>query len=123
MDIERIDLQRGSARGVQARFVASTWIDTNPQSSPDDQQVAFTSSRSGHNEVWVADKNGGNLLRLTFHGETGEVGSPHGPRTADPSRSISAGKATPSPSGGSRSRAETKRSSSSPFAPRGATGT
>jgi serine/threonine protein kinase/Tol biopolymer transport system component len=76
-DIWRIDLQdRGPSGGEQTRFIASTKLDGNPRFSPDDERVAFTSGRSGHNEVWVADSEGKNAFRLTSIGETGELGSP-----------------------------------------------
>ena len=77
MDIWRLDLQRGRGTGEpQTRFIASTWLDTNPRFSPDDKQVVFTSERSGSLEIWLADNRGGNLLRLTSFGKEGRTGSP-----------------------------------------------
>src|SRR5262249_57660266 len=67
---------RGSARKAQTRFIASTRIDANPQFSPDGERVAFTSSRSGQPEIWVADSRGGHALRLTLLGKDGTMGSP-----------------------------------------------
>ena len=74
-DVWRIDL-REPTRDAQSRFIASTRFDGNAQFSPDDEQVVFTSARSGGFEIWVADVEGGNLRQLTFLGKTGSVGSP-----------------------------------------------
>lgn len=52
--------------GVAARSpLSSTFMDTNPQFSPDGTRVAFTSNRSGTSEVWVANRDGSNLVKLT----------------------------------------------------------
>jgi Tol biopolymer transport system component len=76
-DIWRLDLRRrGSPGAVQTRFVASTKVDANPQFSPDGKRVAFTSDRSGHPEIWVADAHGGHPLRLTSLGRNGHAASP-----------------------------------------------
>jgi Tol biopolymer transport system component len=48
------------------RFIASTWLDYVPQYSPDGQKVLFTSSRSGHQEIWISDNDGSNAQQLTF---------------------------------------------------------
>jgi eukaryotic-like serine/threonine-protein kinase len=45
--------------------IASTRRDAIPHVSPDGQQVAFTSTRSGEHEVWRADLSGGNAVQLT----------------------------------------------------------
>jgi serine/threonine protein kinase/sugar lactone lactonase YvrE len=73
-DIWRLDLHRKG--GAQARFIASTKGEFNPQFSPDGQRVAFVSDRSGPNEVWVADGQGGHPLRLTSSARGGDVASP-----------------------------------------------
>jgi Tol biopolymer transport system component len=76
-DIWRVDLRPPAPTAeAQTRLIASTRTDANPQFSPDDERVAFTSARTGHFEIWVADKNGGNLLQLTSIGVTGAAGSP-----------------------------------------------
>ncbi len=50
--------------------LASPWLpstrhESDPHFSPDGKRVAFTSSRSGHTEVWVADANGANPEQRT----------------------------------------------------------
>jgi Tol biopolymer transport system component len=48
---------------------ASSRHDATPSFSPDGQQVAFQSLRSGWDEIWVADRNGSHLRQLTdLHG-------------------------------------------------------
>jgi eukaryotic-like serine/threonine-protein kinase len=52
--------------GVASRSsLSSTLPDFNPQFSPDGLKVAFTSSRSGSAQVWVANRDGSNPLKLT----------------------------------------------------------
>lgn len=74
--IWRIDLQRPGARAQQKRLMASTAPDWNPRLSPDGERVAFASARSGGAEIWVADADGGRLLRLTSLGKGGPAGAP-----------------------------------------------
>jgi Tol biopolymer transport system component len=58
------------------RFITSTQDDLEPQFSPDGRKIAFTSGRSGANEIWVCDRDGLNPVQLTsFKAET-LVGSP-----------------------------------------------
>lgn len=47
------------------KYIASTKWDMHPSQSPDDSRVAFTSNRSGTFEIWVGDKDGTNLLKLS----------------------------------------------------------
>jgi Tol biopolymer transport system component len=76
-DIWQIELGGlGSTRQVPTRLIASTTIDANPHFSPDDRRVVFTSGRTGDYEIWVADSDGTNLLRLTSFTGTGPCGSP-----------------------------------------------
>lgn len=55
------------------RLVSSTKLDGNARFSPDGEKITFVSNRSGAFEIWVADANGANPLRLT---STGSSGSP-----------------------------------------------
>jgi Tol biopolymer transport system component len=50
-NIWRLDIPTGEAR----QFIASTQFESSPHYSPDGTRVAFRSTRSGHNEIWVAD--------------------------------------------------------------------
>jgi Tol biopolymer transport system component/DNA-binding winged helix-turn-helix (wHTH) protein len=49
-------------------FISSTRVDQTPKYSPDGRKIAFISSRSGSREVWVANADGSNSVRLTFFG-------------------------------------------------------
>jgi Tol biopolymer transport system component/DNA-binding winged helix-turn-helix (wHTH) protein len=49
-----------------ARFIASTRDDSQPQFSPDGKRIAFSSDRSGNLEIWVCDADGLNPVQLTF---------------------------------------------------------
>ena len=47
-------------------FLASTYVDSSPQYSPDGRRVAFASGRSGDaEEIWLADADGSGATRLT----------------------------------------------------------
>jgi Tol biopolymer transport system component len=63
----------GSAR--PRPLLDSTLVDSNPQFSPDGRLIAFRSSRSGTDEVWIADRDGRNSRRLT-HSNGALTGSP-----------------------------------------------
>ena len=52
-------------------FISSTRSESGPQYSPDGQQVAFESDRTGRLEVWVCDADGANLVQLTHLGASG----------------------------------------------------
>lgn len=50
-------------------LITSTWWDMHPSMSPDGQQIAFTSNRSGTYEIWLANVDGSEQRRLTsFNG-------------------------------------------------------
>jgi Tol biopolymer transport system component len=51
--------------GQPASFIASTRIENNPHISPDGRRVAFTSDRSGSDEVWSCDADGKTPVQLT----------------------------------------------------------
>ena len=63
-NIWRIEPQGGEPR----KLIASTQQDSNPHISPDGKRIAFRSSRSGANEIWLADSNGRNEEQLTKFG-------------------------------------------------------
>jgi Tol biopolymer transport system component len=63
-------------------FVPSSRYDSFPSFSPDGQMVAFYSNRSGEPEIWVANRDGSGLRRVTNHARvhSGPVWSPDGAR-------------------------------------------
>ncbi len=73
-DIWRVDgptLVHGRSGGAPVppkRLISSTRMDTNPQYSPDGSRIAFTSSRSGTEQIWVCDSDGSNPVQLTNFG-------------------------------------------------------
>ena len=56
-------------------FAPSTWVDVNPQFSPDGERVAFESSRTGRFEIWTARRDGSNPFPVTSMGGA-PTGSP-----------------------------------------------
>jgi Tol biopolymer transport system component len=52
-------------KAAPMRIIASTKMDVNPQFSPDGKQIAFSSNRSGFEEVWVAQADGASPRPLT----------------------------------------------------------
>jgi eukaryotic-like serine/threonine-protein kinase len=67
-----------SSKGLRvppARLISSTQVESSSQFSPDGKRIAFGSSRSGSEEIWVCDSEGLNAVQLTsFSGPP--VGSP-----------------------------------------------
>jgi Tol biopolymer transport system component len=55
-----------AAASLPVVAISSTRRDEEPQLSPDGRRTVFVSSRSGENEIWVADTNGANAAQLTF---------------------------------------------------------
>ncbi len=53
------------AFGKTVPFISSTRDDSAPQFSPDGKRIAFLSSRSGKEEIWISDREGSNALQLT----------------------------------------------------------
>jgi Tol biopolymer transport system component len=49
-------------------LISSTRYDYQPRYSPDGRKIAFLSTRSGSQEVWIADFDGGNVSQLTTFG-------------------------------------------------------
>jgi Tol biopolymer transport system component/serine/threonine protein kinase len=60
-NIWRIDTAGNPAQ----RLIFSSQYDSSPQISPNGQHIAFRSSRTGTNEIWIADANGRNEYQLT----------------------------------------------------------
>ncbi|MCC6860142.1 MAG: serine/threonine-protein kinase [Bryobacterales bacterium] len=74
-NIWRIALAGRRPSGAPREAIASTLYDSSPQVSPDGKRVAFRSTRSGTNEIWVCDSEGQNCAQVTrFNGPL--TGSP-----------------------------------------------
>ncbi|HBY59344.1 MAG TPA: hypothetical protein DEH78_05950 [Solibacterales bacterium] len=61
-DVDIVRLPEAEAPSPQ---VASTSIEMSPSLSPDGARIAFSSTRSGDPEVWVADADGANAVQVT----------------------------------------------------------
>ena len=80
------DIYAVRADGTGPRKLTSGRIyDGNPAYSPDGEQVAFVRETAGNAEIYVADADGGNPVRLTR--TRGTTTRPRGRRTAAGSRS------------------------------------
>ncbi|MBV9306762.1 MAG: PD40 domain-containing protein [Acidobacteriaceae bacterium] len=55
----------GQAKVVPRQWGISSREDWTPSFSPDGQQVAFQSTRSGWSEIWIADRDGSHPRQLT----------------------------------------------------------
>ncbi|MGH9880838.1 MAG: TolB family protein, partial [Pyrinomonadaceae bacterium] len=74
-NIWRIGTSDPASTRSPTRLVSSTRQDYGPQYSPDSKRIAFSSGRSGANEIWVCDADGLNAIQLTSFGGP-DVGSP-----------------------------------------------
>jgi eukaryotic-like serine/threonine-protein kinase len=93
VNIRRWEQRRGAGPGPE-RAVSrdhtlplrsgSTWWEDSPAVSPDGRQVAFTSNRTGMNEIWSADIDGASARQVTSHGPVvlAPAWSPDGRRLA-----------------------------------------
>jgi len=54
--------------GKPGPVIASTFLNTSPDISPDGASIAFRSNRTGSDEIWIADNEGRNLRQLTHFG-------------------------------------------------------
>jgi len=70
LNIWRIDMPAPGmpATSPPVLAIASTRRDFIPHVSPDGRRVVFNSDRSGESEIWVADLDGSNAIRLTSMG-------------------------------------------------------
>ena len=85
VNIYRVNLPvAGGVTGTAVKFISSSRWDRNPHYSPDRNRIAFTSARSGGNEIWKCDSDGSNPVQLT------SLGAPmtRAPRWAPDGRSI-----------------------------------
>lgn len=65
-NIWKLDVQTGARR----RVITSTQQDTSPQFSPDGKRIAFRTTRSGTNEIWLANVDGSSPQQLTSFGNS-----------------------------------------------------
>jgi Tol biopolymer transport system component len=56
--------------GPAVKLIASTRQEFNPQYSPDGLRVAFSSDRSGNDEIWVCNGDGSDPVQLTSLGSS-----------------------------------------------------
>lgn len=85
IDIQEINLSKQSSSTTAPEdLIVSTFIDNEPQFSPDGQKIAFSSARSGSSEIWVCENNGSRPRQLT------EFNGPHcgSPRWSPDARQI-----------------------------------
>jgi Tol biopolymer transport system component/DNA-binding winged helix-turn-helix (wHTH) protein len=69
VDIWRMDLSAVIPGASAQRLIFSTRSEMTPQYSPDGSRIVFQSTRSGSAEIWMADADGANPVRLTqFNG-------------------------------------------------------
>ena len=69
LNIWRLDLSApDKAKSAPIKVISSRRGQVEPRISPDGQRLAFYSSRSGNSEIWVADRDGSNLIQLTSFG-------------------------------------------------------
>jgi eukaryotic-like serine/threonine-protein kinase len=64
-DIWRAELSAGDKPNPAAKLIASTRDENVPQYSPDGSRIAFSSHRSGHDEIWVCNGDGSKPAQLT----------------------------------------------------------
>jgi Tol biopolymer transport system component len=74
-NIWRIDLTGSTAPKSHTKLISSTRQDYSPQYSADNKKIAFTSGRTGSNEIWVCDADGQNAVPITSFGGP-DVGTP-----------------------------------------------
>jgi Tol biopolymer transport system component len=75
LDASRPGTPAGGHGKPPLKLISSTRAEHAPEYSPDGQRIAFGSDRSGNHEIWVANSDGSNAMKLT---------SFDGPYTADP---------------------------------------
>lgn len=59
-----------NADGTNVRAITPGPMDLTPTWSPDGNWIAFASTRGGQFDIWMVDRNGGHLTRLTTVGGT-----------------------------------------------------
>ena len=88
-NIYKAELRDGRAVGPAKSIIASTRGDAAPHISPDGRSIAFTSTRGGSAEIWVAAADGSGPRRVNSHHVTS------GPRWSSDGRLIAFGALAP----------------------------
>ncbi len=65
LNIWRLDLQASPPAERWLRIIASSGQDASPQYSPDGNRICFRSDRSGEEQLWISDRDGGNAVQIT----------------------------------------------------------
>jgi Tol biopolymer transport system component len=74
LNLWKIPIEAGKG-GTPVRVTSTTAVDSISHYSPDGKRIAFESTRSGIDEIWVCDADGANAVQLTTFGK-GWSGSP-----------------------------------------------
>ncbi|MEE8147953.1 MAG: protein kinase, partial [Longimicrobiales bacterium] len=81
MTVQPLDIWRVPGPGASQRdqapekLIASSQADENPAYSPDGRRIAFSSNRSGVENIWICESDGSNPVQLTDFEP--HAGSPH----------------------------------------------
>ncbi len=68
-DIWRAEIPPPGGQASQPQLlISSTRRDAMPRYSPDGKKIAFSSTRSGSQEIWISDADGSNPVQLTSFG-------------------------------------------------------
>jgi Tol biopolymer transport system component/DNA-binding winged helix-turn-helix (wHTH) protein len=67
-NIWRLPLPASAARGGPTLLIASTFDEHNPDFSADGTKITFTSTRSGTEEIWIANADGSAATQMTSVG-------------------------------------------------------
>lgn len=65
LNIWRLDLAAAGPAQRWSRIIASSGQDASPQYSPDGSRICFRSDRSGEEQLWISDRDGGNAVQIT----------------------------------------------------------
>jgi Tol biopolymer transport system component/DNA-binding winged helix-turn-helix (wHTH) protein len=65
-DTDILGMEIGGAGSAPVRVATSTMADHGPTISPDGAKIAFSSGRTGIEQIWVAGADGSNPRQLTF---------------------------------------------------------
>jgi Tol biopolymer transport system component/DNA-binding winged helix-turn-helix (wHTH) protein len=66
--VDRLDIEGDVESSLRPVVQTSDQWNHSPDLSPDGQRLAFVSTRSGHAEVWLADRNGAGARQLSSFG-------------------------------------------------------